>query len=496
MRSTRLLAALACAVAALAVTSPAQPPQPSHDPARGYLIITGGVPDFSRLIALAGGKDAHIVIIPTAEIENPIDLKLLPPYCSTTFAGMKCTILHTTDRKVADSPDFVAPLKDATGVFLTGGRQWRLADAYLGTRTLREIRGVLDRGGVVMGGSAGATIQGSFLVRGSSNPDDPTIMMSPGHQTGFGLITNTAIDQHIDARSRQNDLAVVLQAHPQLLGIGLDQRTSITVHGDTLTCNGPRRAAIWDGKLHDGKPYYDLRAGDTLNLVTRVATLVPHTPDPWDNPAPLSPAILASYPGTYQFKRDSYMRITAEDGQLVTHLGQGDPVPIFADAQGRFVTEIDDSYFVFLKDTTGKVTSIEWHQGNRVVTMNRLDDAAAKRIADEAAARAAIAAGRFQAQTAAPGSEAALRLYIADFLAGTPHYDQMSPRLANTTRQQLAQSPQILPALGAVQSVTFKGVDRDGADMYQVTFEKGVTDWQITMAPDGKIDSLNLMGIH
>ena len=69
-------------------------------------------------------------------------------------------MLHTTDRKVADSAEFVAPIKGATGVWLVGGRHWRLADAYLGTRTLKELFNLLDRGGVVGGGSAGATIQG------------------------------------------------------------------------------------------------------------------------------------------------------------------------------------------------------------------------------------------------------------------------------------------------------------------------------------------------
>jgi hypothetical protein len=68
--------------------------------------------------------------------------------------------------------------------------------------------------------------------------------------------------------------------HPELLGIGLDQSTSITVHGDTLICYGPRRAAIWDGKDHQGKGYYYLRTGDSLNLATRIATLVPHAADP------------------------------------------------------------------------------------------------------------------------------------------------------------------------------------------------------------------------
>jgi cyanophycinase len=99
--------------------------------------------------------------------------------------------------------------------------------------------------------------------------------MAKGHETGFGLFTNVAIDQHVDARERENDLAVVMKAHPELLGLGLDQSTSITVHGDTVTVNGPGKVAVWDGKDHDGKGYYQLHQGDKLDTVTRVATLAP-----------------------------------------------------------------------------------------------------------------------------------------------------------------------------------------------------------------------------
>jgi cyanophycinase len=371
----QVLAGLAWAGVALAEIAAAQTPLPSHGPAKGYLVITGGAPDYQRMIALAGGKAAHIVVIPTAAIEYSGEEKWLPRYCSTIFAGMKCTVLHTADRKVADSPEFVAPLREATGVYLEGGRQWRLADAYLGTLTLKEIFGVLDRGGVVMGGSAGATIQGSYLVRGSSNPDDNTIMMAPGHEVGFGLITNAAIDQHVDARGRENDLAPVIKKHPELLGIGLDQSTSITVHADTLTCNGPRRAAIWDGKDHDGKGYYYLRAGDSLNLVTRVATFVPHASDPWDNPAKLPPAVLASYAGTYEYAHGTNPVITVEDGQLVGRLGQQPKVPLFAASEEKFVARVVDVEIDFVKDRDGKVTSLELHQDGSDVTMNRLSGA-------------------------------------------------------------------------------------------------------------------------
>jgi cyanophycinase len=271
-----------CAVLVMLGVGKSLMAQPSHGPVKGTLLITGGAteaPDFKRFIEMAGGKDARIVVIPTASITKPTDAAALAARChlnSKLFDDVHCVVLHTTDRNVADSEAFVAPLKDATGVWLEGGRHWRLTDAYLGTRTLKELFALLDRGGVIGGGSAGATVQGSYMVRGSSDPDDNTIMMAPGHEIGFGLFTNVTIDQHVDVRHRENDLAAVMKAHPELLGLGIDQSSSITVHGDLLTVNGPKRVAVWDHKDHDGKGYYYLRTGDTLNTATRVATFVAH----------------------------------------------------------------------------------------------------------------------------------------------------------------------------------------------------------------------------
>ena len=132
----------------------------------------------------------------------------------------------------------------------------------------------------MVGESAGATIEGSYLVGGLSNPDDNTIMMAPGHEVGFGLITSTTIDQNVDTRGRENDLAVVMKKHPEKLGIGLNESMSITAHDETLTCNGPCRAAIWDGKDHDGRKYYYLHAGGSLDLLTYVTTFVSVCPPP------------------------------------------------------------------------------------------------------------------------------------------------------------------------------------------------------------------------
>ena len=287
---TIVAARLVC-LAALVGTAFAQP---SHGPAKGTLLITGGITqpyDFERFIALAGGKNARIVVIPTAEITKPTDAAGIAAHChsnSPLFDNVKCTVIHTTDRAVANSPEFVAPLKDATGVWLEGGRHWRLSDAYLDTLNLKELFALLDRGGVIGGGSAGATIQGSFMIRASSDPDDNTIMIAPAHLVGFGLFKNVTIDQHVDVRHRENDLAPVMAAHPELLGLGIDQSSSFTVHGDTLTCNGPKRVAVWDHKDHNGKGYYYLRTGDTLNTATWVPTFVAHPPDPPSAPTPVA----------------------------------------------------------------------------------------------------------------------------------------------------------------------------------------------------------------
>lgn len=215
--------------------------------------------------ALGGGSNSIWATIPTAAEDRQLNVALsygnLPAILRRHFR-----ILHTRDREEADRESFVEPLRSATGVWFCGGRQWRLVDAYAGTRTEREIRGVLDRGGVIAGISAGATIQGSYLVRGA--PEGNHIMMSPGHEEGFGYLHNVAIDQHIETRGREHDLAEVIARRPELLGLGLDERTAVLVQGNVASILGVGRALITDGQSHDGFPFLELTAGERFDLTT------------------------------------------------------------------------------------------------------------------------------------------------------------------------------------------------------------------------------------
>ena len=178
-------------IAILAQTAPRMPP-PSRfgRPSDGSLVIVGGGqlgPEIvGRFVDLAGGPDAEVVVIPTATETDPVDAKRAGERFARAFGFKNVTVLHTRDRAEADTEEFVAPLKKARAVWFDGGRQWRLVDSYLGTRTQREIEAVLARGGVIGGTSAGATIQGSYLVRGAREGNH--IMMAKGYEEGFGYL--------------------------------------------------------------------------------------------------------------------------------------------------------------------------------------------------------------------------------------------------------------------------------------------------------------------
>ena len=129
----------------------------SGGPPRGTLVVDGGAatqPVVKEFVRLAGGPDANIVVIPTgaSSLRFGLDKTILDldwprdrpewtayeTYSKNLFGVSHLTILHTRDRKVANSDAFVEPLRHATGVFLGTGNAGRHAAAYLETKTQSE----------------------------------------------------------------------------------------------------------------------------------------------------------------------------------------------------------------------------------------------------------------------------------------------------------------------------------------------------------------------
>ncbi|KAI5923044.1 hypothetical protein F4810DRAFT_720670 [Camillea tinctor] len=265
-------------------TASAQQPPPSYiGPANGSLVIVGGgsLSDaiYERFIALAGGPDAPIVTVPTAEGSDTYDDNAASAGAFRRLGATNVTVLHTYDPAVADTEAFVAPLREARGLWFGGGRQWRLVDAYAGTRAERAFREVLDaRGGVIGGSSAGASIQGSFLARGDTATNQ---ILVGDHTVGFGYLRDAAVDQHVLVRNRHFDMFDILKARPELLGVSLDENTALVVAKNDAQVLGASYAIFYDGGFwsregselknlpEPGARFYFLRQGDRYDLGER-----------------------------------------------------------------------------------------------------------------------------------------------------------------------------------------------------------------------------------
>lgn len=243
-------------------------------PENGSLVIVGGGASSDiteRFVLQAGGILSKFLFVPTASGQEEHGPKMQGSFFERfTDAGVTdMQILHARDRTEADSESFAEQITAAQGVWFHGGRHTFLADRYLGTKAETAFHEVLARGGCIGGSSAGATIQGSYMVRGDTRGN---MVMMGDHDTGFGFLKDVVIDQHLLKRNRQFDLVDVVRAKPELLGIGIDEETAIVVEGDRFSVIGRSYVAIYDAeRMGNRGRFYYLSAGDTFDLKTRTA---------------------------------------------------------------------------------------------------------------------------------------------------------------------------------------------------------------------------------
>ena len=203
---------------------------------RGSVMAIGGAEDkvrerviLARFVALAGGAAARIAIVPTASSIEDTGQRYKAIFLDLGSASAEVAFL--ADRAAAMDERALVPLRDATGVFMTGGNQMRLATILGGSRVEAAIHAQSAAGAVVGGTSAGASILSRHMVAFGASGTGPKQRMAQ-LAAGFGLLDGVIIDQHFRERDRIGRLLTLVALNPGQLGLGIDEDTAAIFHPD------------------------------------------------------------------------------------------------------------------------------------------------------------------------------------------------------------------------------------------------------------------------
>jgi cyanophycinase len=218
------------------------------------LLIIGGAEDkvgratvLRRFVRLAGGRNARIVVIPSASA-FPDEAVQTYNEAFGRLGAPQVVVINPRSRAAAAASTLVEAMDDATGVFMTGGNQLKLSQLFVGTPAAEAISRAHERGAVVAGTSAGASIMSSFMISLGSDGVTPR-QRSSQLTSGLGLLPGVIIDQHFDERARYGRLMSLVASSPNLLGMGIDEDTAAEVRdGRKLTVVGSGAVFVVDAR--------------------------------------------------------------------------------------------------------------------------------------------------------------------------------------------------------------------------------------------------------
>ncbi len=239
-------------------------------------------------VEAAGGPDARIAVVPTA---SSLGVEVVEVYQAVfgSLGAREVIALRPESRAEASDPDLVEEVGKVSGVFMTGGNQLKLSAFVTGTPFGEAIHEAYERGAVVGGTSAGASILAEHMIAFGSGGSTPKQRMSQ-LSVGLGLLPGVIVDQHFEQRNRYGRLLSLVAQSPSLLGLGVDEDTAAVIReGNLLEVVGRGAVTVIDGRnvstnayaaqrtaplLMSGAVLHVLPAGSQFDLAAR--TLVGH----------------------------------------------------------------------------------------------------------------------------------------------------------------------------------------------------------------------------
>jgi cyanophycinase len=250
---------------------------PSRRVRQGPVMPIGGAEEtepggeiLERFVDLAGSKKARIAVIPTAS-DDPRRSGEGYAKLFRKMGAKDADWLRIEQRPDANGEQVLELLREATGIFITGGDQSRLVELLVGTKVMECIRLRNADGIIVAGTSAGASIVSAHMMAGGTGVggDSGDAAARKGMVdvvAGFGLLQDVIVDQHFSQRGRLGRLLSVFAANPGLVGIGLDEDTAVLIDREgMLEVFGSNMVTIIDGR-NTISDYFERDEGEILSI--------------------------------------------------------------------------------------------------------------------------------------------------------------------------------------------------------------------------------------
>lgn len=245
------------------------------------LIIIGGAEDkkgecriLRSLVDITGGPAARLTILTTAT-EDPEEAGSEYKAVFQRLGAGNINVMHINTRDNADVENTAQIIKGSTGIFFTGGDQLRITSILGGTKAYRALLEAYKKGITIAGTSAGASVMSETMIIDGNNYDPArkcTLKMAPG----LGLLENVLIDQHFHQRGRIGRLLCGVAENPNILGIGLDEDTAVSVYSDGhFEVLGSNSVTIVDGRNIKSSNVSELKPDENLAIVNVTIHVLP-----------------------------------------------------------------------------------------------------------------------------------------------------------------------------------------------------------------------------
>jgi cyanophycinase len=172
---------------------------------------------------------------------------------NSLFRGLGIKHVDVVNVAQRDDSFAAASLKKveaADAIFFTGGDQLNVTSLLGGTPLHNLIHHRFTEGVLIVGTSAGAAMMSSSMII-SGESDRPPRVGGVEIAPGMNMIDGTVIDSHFSQRGRHGRLLTAVAHYPQVLGLGIDERTAIVFRKGEFTVVGEGVVTVVDGsKMH------------------------------------------------------------------------------------------------------------------------------------------------------------------------------------------------------------------------------------------------------